>query len=99
MHSMRQRLNRVPAGKRTTGVPPTAYGSSLVWNEQFAILVQDPQVSQLELTLWDVSAASARRTMTNLLGEAVINLDKLASLNGQLVEHDFDIRCREASLR
>ena len=79
-------------------MPPQSYGSSLVWNEQFAILVEDPQVSQLELTLWDVSV-STRRTMANLLGEAVINLDKLISLQGQLVEHDFDIRCREASPR
>ena len=73
-----------------------ATGSNPVWNEQFAILVEDPQISQLELTLWDMTT-STRRTKANLLGEVVVNLSKLVNLHGQLVEHDFDVRCRQLS--
>ena len=79
-------------GRRATGAPPP--GSDPVWNEQFAMRVSDPQHSQLELTLWDVTL-SPRRSAENLLGEVVVNLNKLEAHQGDIIEHEFDVKCQD----
>ena len=62
---------------------------------QFAIRVNDPSRSQLEITLWDKSQ-SKRHSPQNYLGECVVNLGRLCEFSGQLVEHDFEIKCSGA---
>ena len=79
-------------GRRATGAPPP--GSNPVWNEQFAMHVSDLQHSQLELTLWDVTL-SPRRSAESLLGEVVVNLNKLEAHKGDIIEHEFDVKCQD----
>ena len=55
-------------GKRVTATAAPSFDP--VWNEQFAIRVDEPHRSQLELTLWD-HTNSTKRSASSYLGEVL----------------------------